>query len=75
MFPLQSKLGEEVGSRQEGFPGCPLDQLPIQGMQHMQYYKCYDASHSGGRSQTCSPSAECPTSGLYRKILYVELHI
>lgn len=34
--PLQSKLGEEGVSRQEGFPGCPPDQLHIQGAQRMQ---------------------------------------
>lgn len=33
VFPLQSKEGV---SRREGFPGCPLDQLRIQGMRHMQ---------------------------------------
>lgn len=34
--PLQSKLGGDGISRQEGFPGCPLDQLHIQGAQRMQ---------------------------------------
>jgi len=35
--------------------------------------KCHDTAHSGGESQTHSPSAECPTSGLCADVLQAQL--